>query len=346
MKALVTGASGFIGAHLCYALLEHGWEVTAFHRPTSNLRLLNGLPVEHALGDITQPDSLAAALQTRFDAVFHTAAWMGSEAQTGKLYTVTVEGTRAVLQAARRAGVGRVVHTSSAAALGVPAPANSTRRAPRLLNENHTWNYRADRWQYAYAKYLAEQEVQKAVAGGLNAVIVNPSLVFGAGDIYRQSSSLVAQAAQRRIPALIEGGVNVVHVADVVEGHLAAFEHGRRGERYLLAGENLLYADLIRLACEAAGPPAPTLVLPSWLLHRLAPLARLLRPFLDLPVEISTLYLAGTCLYYDRRKAEVELGLPAPRPARQALAEAAAWFRDPSPLFAPTQDAPGNSRVI
>ena len=114
------------------------------------------------------------------EVVFHAAAWMGGHDQPGRQYAVTVEGTRNMLQAARKAGVRRVVHTSSVAALGVPDAARQPNEA-QLMNENHTWNYRPDYYPYGYAKYLAELEVQKAVAQGLDVVIVNPTLVFGAG---------------------------------------------------------------------------------------------------------------------------------------------------------------------
>ena len=119
MKVLVTGSTGFIGAQLCRALVERGHHVRTFHRPTSNLTLLEGLPVEHVLGDLAQAETLQSACQG-VEAVFHTAALLGGRVQPGRMYTVIVEGTRAVAQAALQAGVGRLVYTSSVASLGVP----------------------------------------------------------------------------------------------------------------------------------------------------------------------------------------------------------------------------------
>src|SRR5512142_1632231 len=119
MNVLVTGSTGFLGAQLCRELLAQGHLVRAFHRASSPMRLLEGLEVEHALGDLTQPETIQAAMEG-IEAVFHTAAWMGGHDQPGRQYAVTVEGTRNVMQAARKAGVKRVIHTSSAAALGVP----------------------------------------------------------------------------------------------------------------------------------------------------------------------------------------------------------------------------------
>lgn len=322
MRVLVTGATGFVGSNLCRGLLARGHQVRAFHRPTSNLRLLEGLDVEHALGDLTQPETVEQALEG-IDVVFHAAAWMGGADQGGRQYAVTVEGTRDLLRAALQAKVKRLVHTSSVAALGVPEATNGQ---PALIDEDHTWNYRPDFYPYGYAKYLAELEVQKAVAQGLDAVIVNPSLIFGPGDLYRQAGSIITQVAERRINVAIEGGINCVHIDDVVEGHLAALEFGRRGERYILGGENLTHMRLLQEIAEITGAPVPNLVLPTRLVRAAAGPARLMRAFLDLPVSADLLRLAGYYFFYDTQKARTRLGLSDPRPVRQALAEAYAWF--------------------
>ncbi len=330
MNVLVTGSTGFIGAALCRALVVHGHTVRAFHRATSNLRLLNDLPVEHAIGDLTQPETIRAAMQG-IEVVFHTAAQLGGAGgnTAGRMYTVTVEGTRSVLRYAQEAGVQRVVHTSSVAALGVPekSPEPDVPALPSLLDEGHTWNYPPEAWHYGYTKYLAELEVQRAVAGGLDAVIVNPSVVFGAGDIYRRDSSVIMTIARRKLGVLVEGGLNAVHIQDVVQGHLAALECGRCGERYILAGENLSIVELIRKIAAAVGAPAPGLVLPAGLVRRIVPVIRLLQPFLDLPVSANDLRLAGNYFYYDTRKAQVELGLPPSRPLEDAIREAYDWFK-------------------
>ncbi len=320
MKILVTGSTGFIGSQLCRALVAEGHEVRAFHRPSSPLSLLEDLQVEHALGDLTQPESVENAMR-EIEAVFHVAAWMGG-GQVGKQYAVTVEGTRAVMQAARSAGVRRLVHTSSVAALGVPA-----NNKPSLLNEYHSWNFRPDHYPYGYAKYLAELEVQKAVAQGLDAVIVNPSVVYGAGDRYRDATSILSRLAARKLNVAVEGGINVVHIADVVEGHLAALRIGRRGERYILAGENLSFLAMLQMAAEVVGVPGPTNVLPAGLLRAAAGPVNSLRNYLDIPVEPTLLRLAGRFFFYDRGKAAQELGLGEARPARQAMEEAWAWIQ-------------------
>lgn len=323
MKVLVTGSTGFIGGALCRELAGRGYEVHAFHRASSALRLLEELRVLHAIGDLTQAETLLSAMQG-IEVVFHAAAQLSGD-DPGRMYAVTVEGTRAVLEAARQAGVRRVVHTSSVAALGVPE--NGPVDQPGLLNESHTWNYLPERWPYGYAKYLAELEVQKAVAEGQDIVIVNPSIVFGAGDIYRQTSSLLVHVARHKLPALVEGGANFVHLQDVVDGHLAAMEKGQRGERYILGGENLTLVKAVEKAAVVVGVHPPLIILPGGVGRALAGPAMLLRNILDLPIEPEMLYLAGKYFYYDTHKAQVELGLTTPRPVEEGMAEAYAWFQ-------------------
>lgn len=326
MRVLVTGSTGFVGSHLCKALVEQGHTVRAFHRPSSNLRLLEGLEVEHAQGDLTQPETMTAAMEG-MDVVFHCAAWMGSHDQPGRQYTVTVEGTRNVLQAARKTGVQRVVYTSSTAALGVPQAGNSGEERPLPVNENHTWNYQPHWYPYGYTKYLAELEAQKAAAQGLDVVIVNPSLIFGAGDAYRQSGSIVMQVAQRRISVAVEGGINAVHVEDVVSGHLAAMERGKCGQRYILGGENVTHLQLLQRIAEVTGTPAPTLVLPAWLVRAGAGPVSLFHAFLDLPVSGDLMRMAGYFFYYDLSKAREALDWQPVHPLREAIEETYAWFK-------------------
>ena len=324
MKVLVTGSTGFIGGALCRELVAQGHEVHAFHRASSALRVLEDLPVAHVIGDLTQADTLLTAMQD-IEVVFHAAAFLGGNDDPGRNYAVTVEGTRSLLEAARKAGVRRVVHTSSVAALGVPesGPVDE----PCLLNESHTWNYRPERWSYGYAKYLAELEVQKAVAGGQDIVIVNPSIVFGAGDVYRQTSSLVVQVARHKLPALVEGGANFVHLQDVVDGHLAALAKGQCGERYILGGENLTLVKVVEKIAAVVGAHPPLIVLPGGVARALAGPAVLFKNFIDLPVGSELLYLAGKFFYYDSHKAQVELGLGSPRPVEEGMKEAYAWFQ-------------------
>ncbi len=327
MKILVTGATGFIGGALTRRLVGLGHSVRAFHRASSSTALLDDLPVEHVIGDLTQPASLIPAMQG-MEVVFHAAAQLGGQNDLNHMLAVTVAGTQAVMEAALAARVKRVVHTSSVAALGVPDsgpvvdPSN-----PPLLDENHSWNYPAKLWPYGYAKYQAEMEVQKAVAKGLDVVVVNPSLVFGAGDVYRVRSSIVVLVARRRIPIGVPGGAGAVAVDDVIDGHLAALERGRTGERYILSGENLSHLALLQMIARVAGVPAVRGVIPLWLLRALLPGLRLGQSIIPLPVDIQTFNLAGTHLYYTTQKARRALGLASARPVEQALEEALQWFK-------------------
>jgi len=325
MLVLVTGASGFIGSRLCLALLQDGHQVRAFHHSQGTPLTLAGLEVEHCRGDVTQIETLLPAMHG-VEAVFHAAARVGRWV-VGRHEQVTVGGTRNVLHAAQQAGVRRVVHTSSVAALGVPDRFARDDEPPALMDERHTWNYKPRLWPYGYAKYLAELEVQRAVAAGLDVVIVNPSVVVGAGDVNRVSGEVIIQAARGRLLASTMGGMNVVHIEDVVQGHLAALERGRTGERYLLGGENMCLADYLNLVADVLGVRKPRMVVPAGLARRLArPLSTLLG-LLALPVRADLLRFAGYYFYYDTSKARRELGLEEPQPVELAVAEAAIWYR-------------------
>lgn len=337
MEILVTGATGFIGGALCRRLINAGYRVRALHRPASRLDLLEGLPVQRVTGDLTDPPSLEAAVQG-VDVIFHIGAALSGSYAPHQMAAVTVGGTRSLLHAARQAGVHRLVHCSSVAALGMPAQSAFGSSAP-LMDERHAWNANPDVWPYGYAKYLAELEVSYAIAVGLDAVIVNPSVVLGAGDLYRQRSSFVAQVAGRRVKFLTQRGLNIVHVEDVVDGLLAACERGRCGERYILGGENIPIPALLKEIARLAGVPAPRIPLPAWLVRLSAPLAKAVAPILRLPIQPSQFKQAGLYFYVDNSKARRELGLARPRPLDQAIAETLAWFKAQPASFVPSQTA-------
>jgi dihydroflavonol-4-reductase len=170
--------------------------------------------------------------------------------------------------------------------------------------------------------------VQKAVAQGLDAVIVTPAYIGRAGDVYSRASSVLVLVAHGRIPVSIPGGLNVVHIADVVEGHLAALESGCPGERYILGGQNMTHSHFLRLAAEAAGTVPPRMVLPARIVRPLARLVKASSAFVKLPVDGELLRLAGYYFYYDTRKSVETFGLAAPRPVETGLQDAVAWFMD------------------
>jgi dihydroflavonol-4-reductase len=319
---LVTGSTGFIGSQLCRSLIEQGHTVRAFHRASSKTLALEGVAVERVIGDVLDPGSLLSAMRG-VEQVFHTAAnavhWRGR----APIVDTIVVGTTNVLQAAREAGVSRVVYTSSLAALGVPKPGE-------LLDERSLFNYSPRHFPYGYAKHLAEKEVLAATGAGLDCVIVSPASVFGPYDLNLVSGTLIVEVARRRIPALTRGGMNVVHIDDVVAGHLAAAARGRPGERYILGGENLRHAEIVRLIAEEVGVRSPRLELPSPLVRLAATAIDVIGPIAAmarLPFNGNALRLSTYRFYCDTSKARSELGLSEPRPFRQAVQEAVAWYR-------------------
>jgi dihydroflavonol-4-reductase len=326
MKVLVTGATGFIGSHLCKALVSQGNTVYAFQRKNSPLSAIEGLPIEHVIGDITQPQTLHKAF-TGIDVIYHTAAHVGRRDPT-QVYQITVQGTRNVLQAAELAGVKRFIHTSSVAALGVPLDQEFRQNSPPgLISENHTWNYPSKWWSYGYHKYLAELEVQKAVARGLDAVIVNPALVIGPGDLNRIGGDILLRVAWRQVPIAIQGGLNVIHIDDAVRGHLTATERGQTGQRYILGGENLAHVEFLKMAARAAGVAPPHLVLPNYLVHGLCYPITWLEKILPLPLNGHALNRAGYYFYYNVQKAETELELTNRIQAKVAIEQAINWYK-------------------
>jgi dihydroflavonol-4-reductase len=326
LKILVTGATGFIGGAVCRELASRGEQVRVLHRVTSNTLLLDDLPVEHHIGDLNDPPSLLKPVKG-VEAVIHCAAQLGNTTDWSRFYNVTVLGTRALLNAAREAKVKRFIHTSSVAAFGVP-DRGFKEKGSSLLTETHTWNFRPQHWQYGYAKYLAEMEVQRSVALGLDAVIVNPSSVFGPGDALRSQSSILHLIADHGLRLCAPGGMNVVHVQDVVTGHLAALEHGVRGERYILGGENISLEHFFRIILGTADISAHLINLPIPLVGLIRKLFFLTSRLLHLDINPGILNLAGYYFYYDLEKSIRHLKLPAPLSARQAVVDAHRWFKE------------------
>ena len=254
MKTLVTGATGFIGSTLTRHLLAQGIEVRILRRATSRLDLLGEAAqhVEHALGDVTDPASLHEAMDG-VRHVYHTAAYvaLGGRRDRALLHRVNVYGTACVVDAAVAAGVERLVHTSSIAALGRPEGLDTP------IDETTAWQASRLNTPYAVSKHEAELEIHRGIAEGLDAVMVNPSLVFGvgrAGENTRQIAERIRAGTFRAVPT---GGTNVVDVEDVAAGHLRAMEQGQTGARYLLGGENLMWRAIVETLAEALGVAPP-----------------------------------------------------------------------------------------
>lgn len=320
MNALVTGATGFVGANLVEALNQHGWAVRALRRQSSSLKALEELTYESSIGDVNEPSSLRAAMQG-MDVVFHVAAsadyWRSS---TEKMMRVNVDGTRNVLQAAAAAGVRRVVFTSSCASLGKPS-------FGQMLDERAQFNLRPNQFPYGYSKHLAEAIVQEFVEQGLDAVIINPAVVMGPRDVNLISSSMIVEAAKRSIPFVPPGGVSVVDVADVCEAHIAAAERGQTGERYILTGENLTYAQLFNTIADVVGRPRPRITLPGAVFRAAAYPIDFIRNTLgrELPLNSEQVRFSAETFWFDSSKARREIGLTT-RPFVETVKRTYEWY--------------------
>jgi dihydroflavonol-4-reductase len=326
MKILVTGATGFVGSHLCRALSESGHLVRALHRPTSSLELLEGASIELVQGDLFDPESLSRAAGG-MEVIYHCGGKVGNWRDPAAMAASHVEGTRNILAAATRCGVRRFIHTSSVAALGTPARSKDPGDT-EIMDETHAWNKTAEEWPYGYAKYHAEEEVRRSAADGLDAVILNPASIMGAGDKNLTSSAVIMHMARGRRPPIPPGGLNVIHIDDVVAGHLAALDRGRSGERYILGGENITHEQLLSTVAKVVGAPHPSWHIPAWILRLLAWPAERIGRILDIPLRGHIIRMSGLFFYYDIHKALRELHLPAPRPHRSAVEDAFNWYRD------------------
>jgi dihydroflavonol-4-reductase len=315
-KTLVTGASGFIGSHLVRALAKRGDELRLLARKTSNLEHLGEIEFERATGDVTDRRAVRRAMKG-VERVFHVAGRTSlRSSDREKVFDVNLRGARIVFEEALEAKVERVVHTSSVGAIGVAAP-------NRAADEEQTFRIGHLGIAYVNAKHEAELEAFRLAAHGLPVVIVNPSFVLGPEDPTGTSMALVRRFLQRRIPAYVDGGLNIVDVRDVATGHLLADRKGKVGERYILGGRNFtldrLFADLSRIS----GVAPPPLKVPVRLLRAgigAAELAGVTLPGVA-PDEARSATLWWT---YKNAKAKKELGFR-PRPHEETLEEAVAW---------------------
>jgi dihydroflavonol-4-reductase len=319
---LLTGATGFVGSAVARNLAARGHSLRLLVRPGSDRRNVAGIEAELVEGDLRRPASLAAAVAgCRY--VVHVAAdyriWVPDP---GAMIAANVAGTTALMEAALAAGVERVVHCSSVAALGLDPDGGEADEDTKVTLETIVGVYKR-------SKFQAEQAVLRLVRErGLPAVIVNPAAPVGPRDIKpTPTGRLIADAAAGRIPAYVDTGLNVVHVDDVAEGHALALERGRVGERYILGSENLLLRQLLAIVAEEAGRKPPRISLPVAPLWPLAIACELLGRFGVEPlVTRDHLRMARKKMFFSSAKAIRELGY-APRPARLAVHDAIAWFR-------------------
>lgn len=317
-KTLLTGGTGFIGSHLARAITGRGDELRLLIRSSNPAEHLADLDFERINGDITDRRAVRRAVDG-VDRVFHVAGVTSMRRhQAARVQSVNVGGTRLVCEEALEAGVKRVTHTSSAAALG-PA------RAGEKADETQSFPAIARGIPYVHSKHEAEAEALRVAAHGLDLVIVNPTFVLGPDDPTGTSMGLVRRFLLRQIPVYVDGGINISDVRDVAEGHLLADTEGAPGERYILGGRNFtlqrLFADLARIS----GVPAPAVKLPGGLALGVAEAVE--RIGLPLPLSADETRSASMWWTYSAAKAKRELGWQ-PRGHEETLTDAIGWQAD------------------
>ncbi len=331
MIILVTGATGFIGAALCRALVGRGDHVVAFHRYSSSLRGIEDLPIQRAIGDLTDEASIRNAMQHYPDAVVHLAARQLSARSLDPLYAVNVTGSRVVFQEAFRAGVRRVVLVSSAATIG-PSPAHSPRGKIIPITESGGAALVPEDEPFASSKKAAEIEAQWALAYGLDVVTVNPAVVLGPGDRYRRRLNPITRFIENPPRFWFDGGLNYVDVRDVVAGLIGAIEYGEKGKRYLLTGTNLSYFDLYKKLADLTGVPAPALKFSASAVNRYFRLKQRARNIFPVGgTDNDPARLAGQYYYFDNRASRLALKLSPPRSIDETLRDAYEWFQRSDP---------------
>jgi dihydroflavonol-4-reductase len=315
---LVTGASGFIGWHVARLLAENGHRIRALVRPTSRLQELD---VEPVMGDLRDSSSLERAVQG-CGVVFHVAAdyrlWAKDPSE---LYRSNVEGTRNLLEAARKHGVERVVYTSTVGCIGVPDNGVGDEQQPVKLEEMSG--------AYKRSKFLAERVALEFAGNGFPVVIVNPTAPVGDHDVKpTPTGKIVLDFLKGDMPAFIDTGLNVVDVRDTARGHLLACEKGKAGERYILGCENLSLAAILAKLARITGRPAPSVRLPYWVAYAAGLVTTGWARITGVPprAPLEAVRMARKKMFVSIEKAKRELGFE-PSPVDGALVRAVEWFR-------------------
>lgn len=303
MKVLVTGASGFLGSHVCRRLLAEGHDVRAFRRPGSHSTNLENLKVQYAVGDLSNGESVARAVQG-CEAVVHSAALLSyASQQADQLMSVNVDGTRVVADACLSQGA-RLVNVSSVAAIGIPP------RGSAPATEEFKFNLDASGLAYHISKHRAEEVVEASVAKGLSAATVNPGTIFGPNGPRYRGGEMIDKVRAHSVVPYFTGGICAVHVDDVVTGIIALLGKPASRGRYILGGENVTYRDIVERSAKAMNLRRQFVPLPSAVTAVAAaieePIARLKhqRPSLS----HGTVYCSSRNLFYDSTRARTEFG--------------------------------------
>jgi len=323
MLAFVTGATGFLGSHVARALAEQGADLRLLVRPTSNLRNLEGLNTETTSGDLRDPASLEKAM-SGCEVVFHVAAdyrlWVQDPAE---MYRSNVEGTRAILEAARKNKIRCVVYTSSVATMGFtgngrPADEDSPVSLADMIGH------------YKRSKFMAEQVAMEAGRNDLRVITVNPTTPVGEQDIKpTPTGRIVVDFLKGKFPAYVETGLNLVDVRECALGHIAALEKGKSGERYILGGEDLTLKQILDKLGAISGLPSPKTKLPYFVAYAAGLVDQTVSGSLlgrEPRATVETVRMGKKKMWASSDKAQRELGWK-PVPAENALRRAVEWFR-------------------
>jgi dihydroflavonol-4-reductase len=323
MLAFVTGATGFLGSHVARALAEQGASLRLLVRANSNTRNLADLKADLVTGDLRDPSSFEKAI-AGCDAVFHVAAdyrlWVRDPDEMNR---ANVAGTRAILEAARNGNVRRVVYTSSVAtmgftATGAPADENSPVSLDNMIGP------------YKRSKFMAERVAIEAAGEGIDVVIVNPTTPIGERDIKpTPTGRIVVDFLKKKFPAYVDTGLNLVDATECARGHIAALEKGRRGERYILGGENLTLKQILDKLAAITGLPSPTIRVPYFMALATGVVDEVVTGRLlgrEPRATIDAVRMGRKKMFVVSTKAERELGWKI-MPVDGALRRAAGWFR-------------------
>jgi dihydroflavonol-4-reductase len=324
MLAFVTGATGFLGSHVAQALAEKGADLRLLVRDNSNLKNIQGLKADLITGDLRDPASLVKGI-AGCDVVFHVAAdyrlWVRDPAE---MYRANVEGTRAILGAARKNRVRRVVYTSSVATMGFTG-------GGQPADENFPVSLQNMIGPYKRSKFMAEQVAIEAARAGLDVVIVNPSTPVGERDIKpTPSGRIVVDFLKKKFPAYVDTGLNLVDVKECARGHIAALERGYAGERYILGGENLTLKQILDKLAAITGLPSPRVRVPYVLALATGIVDEVVTGRLrgrEPRATIDAVRMGRKKMFVSSAKAKRELGWKV-GPVDNALARAVAWFRE------------------
>jgi len=323
MLAFVTGATGFVGSHVARVLAEQSADLRLLVRAGSDTGNIEGLNAERVVGDLRDPASIERAM-AGCDTVFHVAAdyrlWVRDPEE---MYRANVEGTRAVLEAALKSGVRRVVHTSSVATMGFTSNGH-------LADEDSPVKLESMIGPYKRSKFMAEELALKAGKSGMDVVVVNPTTPVGERDIKpTPTGRIVVDFLKKRFPAYVDTGLNLVDVRECARGHLIALEKGRSGERYILGGENLTLKQILDKLAAITGLPSPKVRVPYVMALATGVVDELVTGRIlgrEPRATIDAVRMGRKKMFVSSAKAERELGWN-PSPVEGALRRAVQWFR-------------------